>query len=165
MRQSLGFLAKKRKLSPRQQFQLLTEFTQSVHWNQQTATLRTNLLNNPGHGSALSFSKLLKSLGPLFHYIRQWPYFVSSNYGVQVFFMDFFFPKLRVCVEIDGRSHNDPSQKQWDCWRTNFLKDNYLEVLRYNSDSFSLSSFLSDAAIAAPIKYQKEIVSLCNKRR
>jgi very-short-patch-repair endonuclease len=56
--------------------------------------------------------------------------YVSGEPLQRCFRMDFYHPALKVNVEIDGISHDDPKVKQFDARRDNFLAGVGIEVIR-----------------------------------
>ncbi len=62
-------------------------------------------------------------------------YKFRRQYSVGIFILDFYCPKLRLAIEIDGSQHVDEEVKVYDDGRTNYLKDFNIKVLRYwNND-------------------------------
>ncbi|MBI2607912.1 MAG: endonuclease domain-containing protein [Candidatus Doudnabacteria bacterium] len=51
------------------------------------------------------------------------------QYSVGKYILDFFCPKLRLAIELDGSQHQQ--QKDYDQERTNFLKAHNIKVLRF----------------------------------
>lgn len=45
--------------------------------------------------------------------------------------MDFFSPKLRLAIELDGGQHAEEENKAYDEVRSNFLKAHDIEVVRF----------------------------------
>ncbi len=51
------------------------------------------------------------------------------------YIVDFYIPSLKIVVELDGSQHCDENQKLYDNTRSEFLKSNGINVLRfYNND-------------------------------
>jgi very-short-patch-repair endonuclease len=49
------------------------------------------------------------------------------------YFVDFYCPKLRLVIEIDGKIHQDPKIKENDINRQSFLESLGLVVLRFSN--------------------------------
>lgn len=64
---------------------------------------------------------------------KQLGYKFRRQYGVGKYIVDFFCPEVRVCIEIDGSTHNEESVFQKDLEKEKCLKDLGLIVKRYNS--------------------------------
>ncbi len=166
---SLGQLSLTRRLSERQRYNLLVDFTQSIHFTPKVATLRKQLLNKPGTGEK-EFDSVIKKIPhkDIFTPIRQWVYFVESDFGVQLFFVDFFFPKIRLCVEIDGCNHLESYQSQWDDWRTSFIRNSSLSLVRYDAKIVKnypdkiIYDFLATAHLSSPDKHKLCIKNVTN---
>jgi very-short-patch-repair endonuclease len=56
------------------------------------------------------------------------------QYGIGPYILDFYAPKHRVCVEIDGEYHDDLDQRQYDEERTVFLHAMRISVARYSNN-------------------------------
>ena len=58
-----------------------------------------------------------------FRFLRQ--------YGVENYSLDFYCPKLKLAIEVDGGQHNDEKEKLSDAERTELLKIYGIIVLRF----------------------------------
>lgn len=56
------------------------------------------------------------------------------QYSVGLFILDFFCPKIRLAIEIDGQQHQMPSSQNYDGMRTQFLNENDIHVVRIKND-------------------------------
>jgi very-short-patch-repair endonuclease len=56
------------------------------------------------------------------------------QYSVGNFILDFYCPKLRLAIEVDGDSHFDPRQAAYDHYRTEWLGSMYIRVIRFRND-------------------------------
>src|SRR5690348_3964464 len=57
------------------------------------------------------------------------------QYSVGPYILDFYCPKLRLAIEIDGGQHSEKLRKQYDAERTNYLVGNNITEIRFwNSD-------------------------------
>ncbi len=50
------------------------------------------------------------------------------------FVLDFFCLERNLAVEVDGGSHNEPGQKEYDADRTQYLNDQGIRVLRFRNE-------------------------------
>lgn len=55
------------------------------------------------------------------------------QFGVGPFIVDFYAPKLRLVIEVDGDSHFSPEGKQYDLERTAYLNGLGLMVIRFTN--------------------------------
>ena len=53
------------------------------------------------------------------------------QYSVGGYILDFFSPKLRLAIELDGGQHASEENKEYDEIRSNFLKAHDIEVVRF----------------------------------
>ena len=74
---------------------------------------------------------ILNNLG----YIHSLDYF--RQYPVEPFVLDFAFPKIRLCIEIDGTSHNSKIQIKKDYDRDCYLRLNNWIVIRIKDKDMS----------------------------
>lgn len=56
------------------------------------------------------------------------------QYSIGRFIVDFYCPKLKLAIEVDGEIHNDPEQQFYDEKRTYLLKREGVSVLRFKND-------------------------------
>ena len=86
--------------------------------------------------------KLRKDMTPQERHL--W-YDFLSGYSVQFrrqkvignFIVDFYCPKARIAIELDGSQHFDPDSVQADLERTIFLNSVGVQVLRYANNEVS----------------------------
>ena len=66
------------------------------------------------------------------------------QYGVGRYVLDFYCPKLRLAIELDGSQHAKPEQIEYDYERSRFLESHDITVIRFwNNDVInSLDSVL-----------------------
>lgn len=83
---------------------------------------RKELRNNSTPEEIILWNELrYKKLGHKF--VRQ--------YGVLHYILDFYCPRKRLAIELDGSQHNLEENKAHDNARTSFLKKQNIEVLRF----------------------------------
>ena len=57
------------------------------------------------------------------------------QYSVGPYILDFYCPRARLAVELDGGGHAEIDQKIYDRDRTNYIKDKDIKVIRFwNTD-------------------------------
>ena len=56
------------------------------------------------------------------------------QHPVGPFVLDFYCTSARLCVEVDGPSHDDPSASEHDAKRTAWLNEQGIRVLRFSAD-------------------------------
>ncbi|MBQ8096876.1 MAG: DUF559 domain-containing protein [Prevotella sp.] len=61
-------------------------------------------------------------------------YRFRQQHGFGPYILDFYCPRLRLCIELDGGVHDDPIQKKKDEDRTCFLNANRIHVLRFRNE-------------------------------
>ncbi len=85
--------------------------------------LRRNLRNDqtPAERKVWNILRGSKFLG--YRFLRQ--------YGVERYILDFYCPKVKLAIEIDGGQHNDEREKLSDAERTRLLEFYRIRVLRF----------------------------------
>ncbi len=90
-------------------------------------SLRRQLRNNPTPaGQKLwRYLKGRQFYGLLFH----------RQHGIGRYIVDFYCPKLRLVIEVDGVVHENPDVRKYDEMRQKFLEEScYLRVVRFTND-------------------------------
>jgi len=72
---------------------------------------------------------------------RLWMALRNRNFGfkfrrqhpIDRFIVDFYCAQARLCIEIDGDSHNEPGQAAYDAARTQYLQERGDEVIRFSN--------------------------------
>lgn len=73
----------------------------------------------------LWFHLRAKKMGVIFH----------RQYSIGNYVVDFYCPKYKLAIELDGSQHNDPKNKTDDEYRTRTLGDHKIKIIRFwNSD-------------------------------
>jgi very-short-patch-repair endonuclease len=74
----------------------------------------------------------------LWRYLRNKQFYglkFFRQYSVGKYILDFYCPKLRLAVEIDGGQHTFKEKKEYDKARSEYLKEYRIEVMRFwNND-------------------------------
>lgn len=68
-----------------------------------------------------------------------WKELRNSGFGVKwrrqhpidMFIVDFYAPKIKLAIELDGSGHNIKENKKYDEDRTFYLESKYIKVLRF----------------------------------
>ncbi|HSL89211.1 MAG TPA: endonuclease domain-containing protein [Ignavibacteriaceae bacterium] len=58
----------------------------------------------------------------------------AGRYSVDKFVIDFYCPKLKLAIEIDGSIHNEPGQKEYDLKRQEYLETFGIKFLRLTNE-------------------------------
>ena len=61
-------------------------------------------------------------------------YRFRQQHGFGPYVLDFYCPKLRLCIELDGSVHDSDEQQQRDAERTIFLNQNRIKVIRFKNE-------------------------------
>jgi very-short-patch-repair endonuclease len=86
--------------------------------------IRRNLRKTMPKGEAILWRKLRNN---------QITYKFRRQYGINNVIVDFYCPKLRLAVEIDGITHEDPTVQNKDKKKTFLLKKHEIRILRIPS--------------------------------
>lgn len=67
------------------------------------------------------------------------------QYPIDMYILDFYAPKIKLLIELDGSTHNLKETKEYDVERTAYLESKYIYELRFwNSEiENNLNSVLS----------------------
>jgi very-short-patch-repair endonuclease len=84
---------------------------------------RRNLRNNPTDVEKLLWHYIRGRQLPELRFLRQ--------YSVGPYIIDFYCPKLRLAIELDGGQHSEKNHQEYDKKREHFLADNDIKVLRF----------------------------------
>ncbi len=72
----------------------------------------------------------------LWKYLR-WKQLLNLKFRRQFwiwpYILDFYCPERRLCIELDGDTHLEITSKIYDQERTDFLKTQWIEVIRYTN--------------------------------
>ena len=55
------------------------------------------------------------------------------QYGVGKFVLDFYCPELRLGIELDGQTHDDPESHVRDKIRQEFIEKQNIQILRFKN--------------------------------
>lgn len=82
--------------------------------------------------------KLRKDMTPhekrlWFDYLKNYPVKFYRQRSIDRFIVDFYCPKARLIIEIDGSQHYTPEGEEHDRFRTDILEQYKLEVIRFSN--------------------------------
>jgi very-short-patch-repair endonuclease len=55
------------------------------------------------------------------------------QYGVGKYSLDFYCPDLRLGIELDGSTHDNPESYAYDRERTNFINSQNIKIIRFQN--------------------------------
>jgi very-short-patch-repair endonuclease len=97
----------------------------------------TQLFNQKNHDNLRKIlrKEMPKSERLLWSKLRanQTGYKFKRQFGIENYVVDFYCPRLRLVVEIDGRTHDYADQATYDQERQSYLENLKLKVIRFNS--------------------------------
>ncbi|MGH2414375.1 MAG: endonuclease domain-containing protein [Microcystaceae cyanobacterium] len=70
----------------------------------------------------------------LWEFLRAFPLKMWRQKPIEHFIVDFYCPKLKLVIEVDGDSHFTPDSMAYDAARTNVLEGYGLRVIRFTND-------------------------------
>ena len=56
------------------------------------------------------------------------------QFGFGPYILDFYCPEIRLCIELDGEVHKSSEVAEYDEQRTEFLRHNNVEVIRFDNE-------------------------------
>lgn len=68
------------------------------------------------------------------NYLKNFPYRVYRQRPIENFIVDFYCPKLKLVIEIDGETHYTENAQEYDRERTRVLQGYGLKVIRFKND-------------------------------
>lgn len=90
---------------------------------------RRDLRNNQTEEEKILWSKLKNSQIKKLKFVRQ--------YSVGPYILDFYCPKLRLAIELDGNHHKEKEAEQYDQDRNDYLKSVGIKTIRFwNKDIY-----------------------------
>ena len=85
---------------------------------------------------------------------RSLKYKFRRQHPIDRLIIDFYCAEAKLCIEIDGRSHFETEQEEYDKARTEFLEERGYKVIRFTNDEVRYNIH----------KVVDEIVSVVEKR-
>ena len=70
------------------------------------------------------------------------------QYSIGPYILDFYCPTVKLAIELDGGQHNQPENKGYDLARSEFLKAQSIDVIRFWNDEvlLNMEGLLSELA-------------------
>ena len=65
---------------------------------------------------------------------RNLQYKFRRQHPIENFIVDFYCAQAKLCIEIDGFTHLEPSQAEYDAARTTYLEESGYKVIRFTND-------------------------------
>jgi very-short-patch-repair endonuclease len=65
---------------------------------------------------------------------KQLGYRFLRQYSVNHFIIDFYCPELKLAIEVDGESHNEPGQQKKDISRQKYLESFNIKFVRIKDE-------------------------------
>jgi very-short-patch-repair endonuclease len=65
---------------------------------------------------------------------RSLQYKFRRQHPIDRFIIDFYCAQAKLCIEIDGSSHLEPSQAEYDAARTAYLEESGYSVIRFTNE-------------------------------
>ena len=69
-----------------------------------------------------------------YEYLRTFPYRVHRQRPINHYIVDFYCPKLKLVIEVDGDSHFTSEAQEYDRKRTEILQGYGLKVVRFTNE-------------------------------
>ena len=69
-----------------------------------------------------------------YEYLRTFPHRIHRQRPIHHYIVDFYCPKLKLVIEVDGDSHFTPEAQEYDQKRTEILEGYGLKVLRFTNE-------------------------------
>ena len=98
-------------------------------YNNHLLIFRRKQLRNGSTSSENDLWQYIKSSKLGYKFVRQ--------YSLEGYVMDFYCPKCRLCLEIDGEIHDNPDQIKYDVYRDRFIKSYDITVLHIKNIEIS----------------------------
>ena len=68
-----------------------------------------------------------------YDFLKKLPFTVKRQHNIENYIVDFYIPKKKIVIEIDGLQHTDPDEQLKDRLRTDALQQWGITVLRYSN--------------------------------
>jgi len=70
------------------------------------------------------------------------------QYSIGPYILDFYCPTVKLAIELDGGQHNQPENKGYDLARSEFMKAQSIDVIRFWNDEvlLNMEGLLSELA-------------------
>ena len=74
-----------------------------------------------------------------YDFLKRLPCTVKRQHNIDNYIVDFYIPKKKVVIEVDGIQHNSAEHKEADAKRDAVLAEWDITVLRYSNESINKS--------------------------
>lgn len=115
-----------------------------LHNRPQLKEHRRNLRNEPTHAEKEMWNGLRKKRTEGYKFRRQ--------HSIGPFIADFYSPSLKLVVEVDGATHEDPKQRAYDAKRTEYFRQHGIDEIRFTDGEVLFSVDLCMEKIAEFIR-------------
>jgi len=88
-------------------------------------TIAREFRNNPTHAESTLWNAIKRDQILGYRFRRQ--------YVVAGFILDFYCPRLRLAIEVDGEIHNLSANQIKDAGRENIIKQNNINIIRFTN--------------------------------
>jgi very-short-patch-repair endonuclease len=105
---------------------------------------RRNLRNNPTYTEKILWLSLRKKQIHNVRFLRQ--------YSVNHFIIDFYSPKIKLAIEVDGSSHI--GREEYDLVRQNYIKTFGIEFIRFTDEQVMGNTVKVVKEIEDVVKYK-----------
>ncbi len=68
-----------------------------------------------------------------YDFLKDYPFQFKRQYPIGRYILDFYCPKGRMAIELDGSQHCEPIGLEYDNRRTAFLEEQGVSVLRFSN--------------------------------
>lgn len=96
-----------------------------IYNRKETKTLRSNLRQKQTDAERILWSRLRNKQMNGFKFFRQ--------YGIGRYIADFYCPRIKVVIEIDGGGHYTKEGQEYDAIRSEALKSSGISILRFSN--------------------------------
>ena len=116
---------------------MISDMKNIVYNHKEYKTIRRNLRKQEVGAEKILWSRLRN---------KQQEFRFRRQYGIGKYIIDFYCPKLKIALEIDGATHSEDEEIKNDLAREKFLNRFGVKIRRYtNNDVYnSLESVLTD---------------------
>ena len=74
-----------------------------------------------------------------YDFLKRLPCTVKRQHNIDNYIVDFYIPKKKIVIEVDGIQHNSTEHKEADAKRDAVLTEWDITVLRYSNESINKS--------------------------
>ena len=74
------------------------------------------------------------------------------QFSVHQFVLDFYVPRVKLAIEIDGISHDEPGAHDYDIWRQSVIERLGIEFMRFRDEEVTLGAEAVASKIVARVR-------------